>query len=46
MAKGNINSALNLLKSNVENGVLPLDKDTVSIIIQKNPVRRLHKISY
>ena len=29
MAKGNISSALNLLINNVENGVLPLNKDTL-----------------
>ena len=37
MAKGNINSALNLLIKNIENGVLPLNKDTLSKLIQKHP---------
>ena len=36
MAKGNINSTLNLLASNIENGILPLDKDTLSKLIQKH----------
>ena len=36
MAKGNINSTLNLLASNTENGILPLDKDTLSKLIQKH----------
>ena len=30
MAKGNINSALKLLANNIENEVLPLNKDTLS----------------
>ena len=37
MAKGNINSTLNLLTNNVEIGVLPLDKNTLSKLIQKHP---------
>ena len=37
MAKGNIISALNLLTNNMENGVLPLNKDTLSKLIQKHP---------
>ena len=37
MAEGNINSALNLLTNNMENGVLPLNKDTLSKLIQKHP---------
>ena len=36
MAKGNISSTLNLLASNMENGILPLDKDTLSKLIQKH----------
>ena len=35
MMKGNINLALNLLPNNMENGVLPLGKDTLSKLIQK-----------
>ena len=35
MAKGNINSALNLLTNIMENGVLPLNKDILSKLIQK-----------
>ena len=37
MAEGNINSALNLLRNNMENRVLPLNKDTLSELIQKHP---------
>ena len=37
MAKGNINSALNLLTNNMENRVLPLNKDKLSKLIQKHP---------
>ena len=37
MAKGDINSALNLLTNNIENGLLPLNKDTLSKLIQKYP---------
>ena len=37
MTKGNINSALKLLTSNMENGILPLKKDTLSKLIQKHP---------
>ena len=36
-AKGNINSALNVLISNMENGVLPLNKDTISKLFEKHP---------
>ena len=37
MVKGNINSALNLLVNNMENRVLPLNKDTLSKLTQKHP---------
>ena len=37
MAKGNIKSALQLLTSNMENGILPLNKDTLSKFIKKHP---------
>ena len=37
MAKGNINSALKLLTNNMENRILPLNKDTLSKLIQKHP---------
>ena len=37
MEKGNINSALNLLTNSMENGVLPLNKDTLSKLIYKHP---------
>ena len=49
MAKGNIKSALNLLANNMENEVLPLNKDTLSKLIQKHPkgsLKQFHKISY
>ena len=36
-AKGNINSALNVLISDMENGVLPLNKDTISKLFEKHP---------
>ena len=37
MTKGNINSALNLLTNNMENGKLQLNNDTLSKFIQKHP---------
>ena len=37
MTKGNINSALNLLANNMENGILQLNNDTLSKFIQKHP---------
>ena len=48
MAIGNILSALNLLTNNVENGVLPLNKDTLSKLIQKHAKCKMasQKISY
>ena len=45
MAKGNIISAVNLLTNNMENGVLPLNKDTLSKFIQKYPKGKT-EISY
>ena len=36
MAKGNINSVLNLLTNNMQNGILPLNNDTLSKLIQKH----------
>ena len=37
MAKGNINLALKLLANSMENGISPLNKDTLSKLIQKYP---------
>ena len=37
MAQGNIISALNLLTSNMENGILPLNRDRLSKFIHKHP---------
>ena len=37
MAKGNINSTLNLLANIMENRVLSLNKDTLSKLIKKHP---------
>ena len=37
MEKGNINSALNLLTNNMENGTSPLNKDTLFKLIYKHP---------
>ena len=37
MANGNINSTFNLLTKNMKNGVLPLNKDTISKLTQKHP---------
>ena len=37
MAKGNVNSALKLLTNNMENGILPVNRYTLSKLIQKYP---------
>ena len=37
MVKGNVNGALKLLKSNISNGILPLDDKTLSLLKQKHP---------
>ena len=37
MVKGSISSALKLLTKSMENGILPLNKDTLSKLIQKHP---------
>ena len=37
MSKGNINAALNLLTNNMENGVLPLNAQTLQQLAQKHP---------
>ena len=37
MNKGNINSAIKLLLSNMENGILPLNDTTLKLLKQKYP---------
>ena len=37
MEKGNVNSALKLLTSNISNGISPLDDKTLSLLKQKHP---------
>ena len=37
MKKGNINGALKLLSNNMQNGVLPLNEDTLKLLKQKHP---------
>ena len=47
MAKAIINLALNLLTNNIKNEVLPLNKDTLSKLIQKHlKSKTTHEISY
>ena len=38
--KGNINSAWELLTNNMKNGIAPLNKDSLPILIQKHPKGR------
>ena len=38
MEKGNVNSALKLLTSNISNGIFPIDDKILSILKQKHPV--------
>ena len=40
LVKGNINSAWELLTNNMENGIAPLNKDSLPILIQKHPKGR------
>ena len=35
--KGNVDGALKLLRSNISNGILPLDNKTLSLLKQKHP---------
>ena len=37
MKKRNVNGALELLTSNISNGILPLDDKTLSLLQQKHP---------
>ena len=37
MSKGNINAAIKLLSSNMENGIVPLNENTIKQLIQKHP---------
>ena len=38
MSKGNVNSAIKLLLNNMEGGVLPLIKETITLLEAKHPV--------
>ena len=40
MSKGNVNGALKLLTDNMYSGILPLNKDTLELLIQKHPEPR------
>ena len=40
MSKGNINGALKLLTDNMHSGILPLNKETLELLIQKHPEPR------
>ena len=40
MSKGNVNGAMKLLTNNMENGILPLDSDTIKLLRQKHPEAR------
>ena len=40
MSKGNVNGALKLLTDNMHSGVLPLNKETLELLIQKHPEPR------
>lgn len=46
MKKGNVNGALKLLTNKMQNGVLPLNDETLKILQQKHPVARpaMHRI--
>ena len=37
MQKGNVNGALKLLTENMQNGVLPLNEETLQTLVQKHP---------
>ena len=37
MAKGNINGAIKLLSDNMENGILPLNTETINLLRLKHP---------
>ena len=36
MQKGNVNGAMKILTNNMQNGVLPLNKETISCLRQKH----------
>ena len=40
MSKGNVNEALKLLTDNMHSGILPLNKETLELLIQKHPEPR------
>ena len=37
MQKGNVNGAIKLLTNNMQNGILPLTKETIKLLKQKHP---------
>ena len=37
MSKGNFNRALKLLTDNMHSGILPLNKETMELLVQKHP---------
>ena len=37
LQKGNVNGALKLLTNNMSGGILPLNDDTLNLLIQKHP---------
>ena len=37
MQRGNVNSAIKLITNNMQNGILPLDKNTLNLLKQKHP---------
>ena len=37
MQKGNVNGAIKLLTNNMQNGILPLNKETIALLKQKHP---------
>ena len=40
MSKGNVNGALKLLTDNMHSGILPLNKETLELLVQKHPEQR------
>ena len=51
MSKGNINGAIKLLSDNTENGILPLNDETLKLLKQKhpdgkNPMKTFTQFSY
>ena len=40
MQKGNINGAIKLLTNNMENGILPLNENTLELLRQKHPTEK------